>query len=129
MKIPYGLMKDTAGNYAINENEADTVRFIFHLYLSGYSLGKIVCHLDARGIASPSGNTQWGRAAIDKMLANKKHIPIVGMKDYLAAQFEKHERSNVDEENGARKACVLLLGISAYYQSDCSPKGKRICDR
>ena len=104
MKTPYGLMKDTAGNYMINENEADTVRLIFHLYLAGCSLGKIVCHLDTHGIASPSGNTKWGRAAIDKMLANKKYIPIVGMKDYFAVQFEKHERSNVDEENGARKA-------------------------
>ena len=35
MKTPYGLMKDNAGNYAINENEADTVRLIFHLYLIG----------------------------------------------------------------------------------------------
>ena len=104
MKTPYGLMKNSAGNYVINENEADTVRLIFHLYLIGYSLGKIVCHLDTHGIISPSGNIKWGRAAIDKMLANKKYIPIVGMKDYLAVQFEKHERSNVDEENGTRKA-------------------------
>ena len=104
MKTPYGLMKDAAGNYAINENEADTVRLIFHLYLIGYSLGKIVCHLDSRDITSPSGNPKWGRAAIDKMLANKKYIPIVGMNDYLAVQFEKYGRSNLDEENGARKA-------------------------
>ena len=104
MKTPYGLMKDTTGNYVINENEADTVRLIFHLYFIGYSLGKIVCHLDSHGITSPSGNTKWGRATIDKMLANKKYIPIVGMKDYLAAQLEKYGRSNLDEENRTRKA-------------------------
>jgi len=118
MKTPYGLMKDSTGNYVIKENEAETVRLIFQLYLIGYSLGKIVCHLDISGITSPSGNTKWGRAAIDKMLGNKKYIPIVGMKDYFAVQFEKHERSNVDEENGARKA--------VRYASKKVPDGSHI---
>ncbi len=33
---------------------------------------------------------------MDKLLANKKYIPIVGMKVYLDTQFEKDHRYNVD---------------------------------
>jgi len=35
---------------------------------------------------------------VDKLLANKKYIPIVGIKAYLDAQFEKDHRCNVDYE-------------------------------
>lgn len=36
------------------------------------------------------------RAAVDKLLANKKYVPIVGIEVYLDAQFEKNHRCNVD---------------------------------
>lgn len=52
--------------------------------------------LFAKGIASPTGNTKWTRAAVDKPLANKKYIPIVGISKYMDVQFEKDRRCNVD---------------------------------
>lgn len=52
--------------------------------------------LFAKDISSPTGNPKWTRAAVDKLLVNKKYIPIVGMKVYLDAQFEKDHRCNVD---------------------------------
>lgn len=60
------------------------------------SLGKIVDLLFTRGIPSPTGNPKWTRAAVDKLLANKKYVSIVGIKVYLDAQFEKNRRCNVD---------------------------------
>ena len=105
MKIPYGYSKDsTPDNPIVIEQEADVIRLIYHLYLTGYSLGKIVAHLESSLIFSATGNPRWARAAIDKILSNPKYIPLVRMEDYLAVQFEKNDRSNIDEDTGKRKA-------------------------
>ena len=82
MKIPYGYILAGEG-IAIHEERADVVRSIFEYYLAGASLGKIVDMLFAKGIASPTRNAKWTRAAVDKLLANKKYIPIVGVDVYI----------------------------------------------
>ena len=95
MKLPYGyvLVDD---EIVMHEEKADVVRSIFEYYLAGASLGKIVDMLFAKGISSPTGNPQWTRVAVDKLLANKKYVPIVGVQVYLDVQFEKNHRCNVD---------------------------------
>ena len=95
MKLPYGyvLVDD---EIAIHEENANVVRSIFEYYLAGASLGKIVDMLFVKGVSSPTGKSKWTRAAIDKLLANKKYIPIVGVNVYMDAQFEKDRRCNVD---------------------------------
>ena len=95
MKLPYGYVLNN-GEIVIHEEKADVIRNIFEYYLAGASLGKIVDMLFAKGISSPTGNLKWTRAAVDKLLANKKYIPIVGIKVYLDTQFEKDHRCNVD---------------------------------
>ena len=59
-------------------------------------MGKIVDMLYTKDILSPSGNSKWGRAAVDKLLSNAKYIPIVGVETYMDAQFERDYRCNVD---------------------------------
>lgn len=105
MKLPYGYVLD-GEKIAIHEERADTVRSIFEYYLAGASLGKIVDMLFVKGVSSPTGKSKWTRAAVDKLLANKKYIPIVGMKVYLDTQFEKEHRCNVDYDKAGhpRKA-------------------------
>ena len=95
MKLPYGYVL-VGEEVAIHEENANVVRSIFEYYLAGASLGKIVDMLFARSVPSPTGNTKWTRAAIDKLLANKKYIPIVGVNAYMDTQFEKDRRCNVD---------------------------------
>ena len=105
MKLPYGYV--LAGEeIVVHEGKADVVRSIFEYYLAGASLGKIVDMLFAKDIPSPTGNLKWTRAAVDKLLANKKYIPIVGVKVYLDAQFERDRRCNVDYDKAGhpRKA-------------------------
>ena len=43
---------------------------------------------------------------MDKLLANKKYIPLVGIKIYMDTQFEKARRCNVDYDKAGypRKA-------------------------
>lgn len=90
----------------VHEEKADVVRSIFKYYLAGASLGKIVDMLNTKGILSPSGNSQWGRAAVDKLLSNAKYIPIVGVETYMDVQFERDCRCNVDYDKAGhpRKA-------------------------
>ena len=95
MKLPYGYVLD-GEEIVVYEEKADVVRNIFEYYLAGASLGKIVDMLFAKGILSPTGNPKWTRAAVDKLLANKKYIPIVGVSVYMDVQFEKEHRCNVD---------------------------------
>ena len=95
MKLPYGYVLVNE-EIVIHEERADVVRNIFRYYLAGASLGKVVDMLAAKGISSPSGNPKWTRAAVDKLLSNAKYIPIVGVKPYMDAQFERERRCNVD---------------------------------
>ena len=95
MKLPYGYVL-TGKEITVHKEKADAIRSIFEYYLAGASLGKIVDMLFAKGIPSPTGNPKWTRATVDKLLTNKKYVPIVGIKDYLDAQFEKNRRCNVD---------------------------------
>ena len=90
----------------IHEEKADVVRSIFDDYLAGASLGKIVDLLFKKGVVSPTGKVKWTRAAVDKLLANKKYIPLVGIKIYMDTQFEKARRCNVDYDKAGypRKA-------------------------
>ena len=105
MKLPYGYVL-VGEEITLHEEKADVIRNIFEYYLAGTSLGKIVDMLFAKGIPSPTGNPKWTRAAVDKLLANKKYVPIVGMKIYLDTQFEKNHRCNVDYDKAGhpRKA-------------------------
>jgi hypothetical protein len=105
MKLPYGYVLADE-ELIVHEEKADVVRSIFEYYLAGASLGKVVDMLFTKGIPSPTGNPKWTRAAVDKLLANKKYIPIVGMKVYLDTQFEKEHRCNVDYDKAGhpRKA-------------------------
>ena len=105
MKLPYGYVL-IGERIVAHEEKADVVRSIFNDYFAGASLGKIVNLLFKRGVVSPTGKVKWTRAAVDKLLANKKYIPLVGIKVYMNAQFEKAQRCNVDYDKAGhpRKA-------------------------
>lgn len=64
------------------------------------SLGVLSNILESKQILSPSGNTKWGRAAIDKLLSNSKYVPhIISLEQYTEVQFEKASRSNQQLNN------------------------------
>ena len=73
-KVCYGYLKAPDGSLAINENEAQIVRFIFNRYLSGDSLGKIVDALEEKKVGSPSGKDKWSRKVVSGLLSNEKYL-------------------------------------------------------
>lgn len=120
----YGYQNDSQGNLIIDEDQAKSVKLIFSLYLSGFSILNIIRELKKREIKSPTGKDTWYKRTIDTMLSNEKytgrvvllknnkdapsyefkdhHEPIVSEKIFQAVQLEKSKRSNV--ENGKRKS-------------------------
>ena len=120
MKIPYGYTQDDLGAVTINQEQADTVKLIYDLYLQGKSLGGIVEALKKRGIPSPTGKPLWGRAAIDDILSNPKYAPhIISDDRFWQTQFEKDHRSNLADDNRTRK--------TARYSSQNVLSGLLIC--
>ena len=63
----YGYRKSEDGSLLIVPEEAETVRLIFNLYLSGYSIIGIIHELESRSISSPTGKPKWCRRAIDTL--------------------------------------------------------------
>lgn len=60
----YDIIKSESGSqYQINEQQAETVRYIFEQYASGISAQRIAASLNNRGIASPRNN-DWAVSAI-----------------------------------------------------------------
>lgn len=113
----YGYSHDENGKLIIKEDEAEVLRQIFKLYLSGYSIGGIIKELESQNILSPTGKERWYKGTIDGMLSNEKYIgvvrlldkgdhevhylsennhpPIISKEKFQAVQLEKANRSNV----------------------------------
>lgn len=82
--------------------------FLFDVkYFKSNSLGKIVDLLFAKGILSPTEKSKWTLVAIDKLLANKKCVPIVGVRVYLDTRFEKDHRCNVNYDKAGHPRKVV----------------------
>lgn len=122
----YGYDKDKNGELVINEEQAEVVKLIFDLYLSGKSILGIVKELQSRDIKSPTGKDHWPKRSVEEMLSNEKYIgiavvnaggeegqvyklnnshpAIISKEKFDAVQEEKLKRSNiVVDENGVHR--------------------------
>jgi len=84
----YGYFTDKNGNLQINKKEAEVVRSIFGMYLSGQSLLGIIRQLQADEIKTPTGKDTWSKRALDHMLSNKKYTGDVEIfKTYTVKEY------------------------------------------
>ena len=67
-----GYDRGEDGNLIINPEQAQTVRLIYKLFLSGLSYTAIGQELMKRGIKSPSGNDKWQPGSVQRILTNEK---------------------------------------------------------
>lgn len=113
----YGYKNDPDGKLIIDEKQAENVRLIFDLYLSGKSVLGIIKELQKREIFSLTGKEKWCKRTIDVMLSNEKYTgdvkllksgksdvhylasennpAIISKETFEAVQIEKSRRSNV----------------------------------
>ncbi len=126
MKLPYGFYLIDDGTVAIDHEKADIIRLIYRQYLSGMSLGGIADLLYEKNIPSPKGKERWTQAVISAILSNKKYIgAMIPFEEYLAAQGEKEQRSNIDEDTKQRKATryssqSVLSGLLTCEECGCN---------
>lgn len=69
-----GYDKDGDGRLQVIEKEAETIREIFHLYLSGYSCIFIARWLEQHGIKTVMKKVKWNPTVICRMLSNEKYM-------------------------------------------------------
>ena len=68
-----GYDKGPDGGMVINEEQAETVRKIYSLFLSGLSFTAIKRTLEGEGIKAPGGGDTWHTVTIKSILSNEKY--------------------------------------------------------
>lgn len=85
------------GKITLVEEEAETAKRIFDLYLSGCGLQKIANTLNEEGIYSIFGN-EWHLSTVRKVLTNEKYCgDLLLQKVYCENHLTKKKRSNTGE--------------------------------
>jgi len=118
----YGYRADETAGLIIVPEEAAIVRRIFAMYLCGMSILKIKATLEAEGITSPAGKSNWSKRSIDMILSNKKycgssivkgddklyecvnhHEQVISPEVFHQVQTARAERTNIETGEDGRK--------------------------
>lgn len=92
----YGYEKNDNGEYQINEEQAEVVRFIFDRYANGASLPEIVKQLNDDGIPTYYGNKWWPKSAAE-ILKNEKYIGDIRMQKTYVTDHISHNKIKNDQ--------------------------------
>ena len=106
----FGYRQDENGKLTMLEEEAETVRLIFNLYLKGYSILAIIRELEKRGIKSPTSRDCWSKRTIDTMLSNEKYTGNVLVGKTYCGDFPNNQRHL---NNGEREKYLMTDSHSA----------------
>ena len=75
--LPYhsflGDIKGADGRPEIEPKEAEIVKKIFYMYLSGLNISTIAMKLEKEGVKSPRGGSKWSVNTVRSMLSNEKY--------------------------------------------------------
>ena len=91
---------DRVGNtYVINEDQAETVRMIFDMYLyDGIGTGKIAPRLTEMGRLNASGLNKWSHGVISRILNNQTYMGVIAYgKSYSNNYLEQKRINNRDK--------------------------------
>ena len=84
------------GGYVINPEQAETVRLIYDLYLSGKGLRSIQFELEQRGIKTAKGLSHWDCSNIGRILKNPFYCGILEYrKQYVPDYLEQKKNSHL----------------------------------
>lgn len=85
-------------DFKVNEKQADTVRLIYKLFISGLSMYAITKELMSRGIKSPSGKDRWHISTVKSILTNEKYRgDALLQKQYTTDFLQKKRKTNNGE--------------------------------
>jgi len=96
-----GYDNDEDGNLVINEDEAETVRVIFSMYLYGHSCCTIAKKLESLGRKTKLGNSKWSASTVRGVLQNERHCgDILAWKTWTPNYLDHKSIKNRPDENG-----------------------------
>ncbi len=110
-----GYKEGPDGKSMIDEEQADTVKFIFNEYLLGSSLADIAKSLTAKGIKTPSGKSGWNGSTVRTILSNEKYKGDALLnKTYISDCISKKVKKN----NGERPMYYVENNHPAIIDKD-----------
>ena len=68
-----GYDKEPDGSLVINEEQAQTVKLIYKLFLDGLTMHSVANELTKRGLITPGGKTNWSQSTVRSILTNEKY--------------------------------------------------------
>lgn len=92
----FGYIHDEDGELIIDEKQAEAVRTIFDLYLSGPSVVLIIRELEKRNIKSPQRKDTWSKHSIQTILTNEKYIGHVLIGKTFTGDFPNNKQLKND---------------------------------
>lgn len=93
-----GYKEGPDGKPMIDEEQVDTVKFIFNEYLLGSSLADIAKSLTAKDIKTPSGKSGWNGSTARTILSNEKYKGDALLnKTYISDCISKKVKKNNSE--------------------------------
>ena len=112
-----GFDKDENGNLVINDDEADTVRLCFYLFIAGFQLSEIAELLTEMGRKTgfnkqhnkkpgvePEYNTNWTSSSVLDILRNERHCGDVLARKTFTPNFKNHKsKKNRGERQQVKK--------------------------
>lgn len=95
----FGYKQNVDGELIIDDEQAEVVRAIFDLYLSGLSIGLVAQELEKRKIKSPQRKDHWSKRSIQTILRNEKYIGQVLLGKTCTGDFPNNrQRINSGEQ-------------------------------
>jgi hypothetical protein len=87
------------GKFTINEDEAQIVRLIYELYLSGLGVHLMRKELENRGIPAPNGGVRWREVTVLAILKNEKYNGTLKQRKTITLDYLSHKsKINYGEE-------------------------------
>lgn len=86
-----GYDKDEDGHLVVNEEEAETVKVIFYLYLNGWSHKEIANILTDYGRKTKLGNEVWHPSSIAGIIENERHCGYVLAHKTYTPNYKTHK--------------------------------------
>lgn len=96
----YGYRNDENGNLVIEEEKAETVRWIFESYLNGLGVYLIAKELNLRGVPTIRAGEKWHDGSIKEILKNPVYEGNrLQQRTYTETQFPYARKKNTGQRN------------------------------
>jgi DNA invertase Pin-like site-specific DNA recombinase len=86
-----GYDKNEKGDLIINEEQAETVRMIFDLYISGYTISEISRTLKANNVLNGRHRVAWFPDTVKDILRNEKYVGDAILQKTITVDYLKHQ--------------------------------------